>query len=220
MRVTCISASNVISSLDNSTSYKVCELISDIVKDKFDFNQDVEIIKLVDHKLQPCELCGDCAGIEKCKYEDGFNQIYEKIINSDILFIVVPHYSPIPSKLMIILEKINEVIYGSYLLNNKYIPKSKNIKVGIIGHGGMIESDKVLKYYHDNLITPIAKSLKNLNFRIINHSDDFPNGVPFGVKNQESLNYSKGILFPIIFHDYDLIRNRITPLIKNITKSK
>jgi len=202
---------------DESASTKVCNLIEELIdSDKF----DITILPLVNYDLKACHLCGDCSLSQRCSYDKNFNKIYEKIIESDYIFFVVPHYSPIPSKLLIVFEKINEILYSAYLKNSEFLSPNKETRVGVIGHGGMVENEKTLKYYHDQLVTPISNVLRSLSFNVIGVNDDFPNGSVFGLNNGNCLVMNDEKVFPDIIQDYDMIKTRIEPLIYNVLNIK
>lgn len=219
MKVLCISASNTKLMGSNSTSVKVCKMIGDIIKKEYETDAIVDLAALVRFELKPCILCGQCCETSSCIYDDSFNSIFSKLSEADAIFFVVPHYSPIPSKLLILFEKINEIAYAGWLSNPDYALPFSGKPVGIIGHGGMTEKDETLKYYHDSLITTVANTLKSLSFQIVGYSEDYPNGAPFGLKDDDCLKKSENNIFPDIIQDYELIENRIRPLINNVMNS-
>jgi hypothetical protein len=201
---------------DSSTSTKVCRLINDIIHKNYTADLNVNIISLMDYDLKPCILCGSCSESSTCSYDNAFNCIYSQLSGSDGIFFVVPHYSPIPSKLLIILEKLNEFAYAGWLKDQKFVSPLSNIPVGIIGHGGCAETVEVLKYYHDSLISPVAKTLEALSLSVIGLNEEYPSGVPFGLKNSNCLKPSPNSIFPDIIQDFEMIQNRIEPLVHKV----
>ena len=218
MKITCISASNTKQKGTNSTSTKVCYLAKDLILTDNEGDIEVEVIPLMDYDITPCILCGDCYKSSKCLYDEDFNELLTKLQDSQAGFIVVPHYSPIPAKLIMVFEKINEILYASWINDSKYQSPLKNMPVGIIGHGGMTETNDSLKYYHDHLITPVATTLKSLSFKIIGLNERFPNGAVFGLKDDSCLRKVEGLVFPEIIQDWPKIEERIKPLIINVFK--
>ncbi len=216
MKITCISASNTKLKGNNSTSTKVCFLIKEILSKAIKKPITVDIVPLMDYEISTCMLCGDCYESNKCLYDNDFNTVMNKLQDSHAIFIVVPHYSPIPAKLIMIFEKINEILYASWLNNPKYQSPLKNLPVGIIGHGGMAETSNNLKYYHDNLVAPVANTLKSLSFKIVGLDEKFTNGVVFGLKDNTCIKKVKDSVFPEIIQDWSKIEGRVTPLIKNV----
>ncbi len=218
MRIACISAANTRLRDDKSTSVAVCTMIKEMIEDENSTEASVEIIPLRDYDFKSCILCGQCSRSGLCAYDSEFNRLLNTITDVQIVFLVVPHYSPIPSKLLMIFEKINEITYAGWLNDPTYQPPFQDIPVGIIGHGGMVEQEESLRYYHDRLVTPIADTLRALGFRVIGPDDRFPNGVVFGLKDDTCLQKKEGSIFPEILQDWPRIRKSIRPLIANIMK--
>ena len=215
MNILCISAANTVLMGENSASIQVCNLIKKIVGEE-QIQASVDIVSLVNYELKFCKLCGDCYTDSTCKFDVAFNELFSRINNADVFFFVVPHYSPIPSKLLALFEKINEIVYASWIKDNNYTAAFTGKPVGIIGHGGMPENEKILTYYHDNLITPVSNTLKSLSFRVIGLNEEYTNGIAFGLENEKSLHDSKDSVFPDIVHNWDLIEERIKPFIKKV----
>ena len=216
MNILCVSASNTLAMGENSASTKVCKIIKDYLNKQHQDEVSIEIIQLVDATLIPCILCGACAKTGKCPYDEAFNSIYAKIIAADGIYLVVPHYSTIPAKLTMIFEKINETLYAGWINEPLFQAPIKNKPIGIIGHGGMTENDKVLKYYHDYLITPIANTLRSLSFKVVGANNEFANGIPFCLLSDDCIKKTEDSIFPSIIHDWDYIGARIQQLIENV----
>lgn len=213
MRIACVSASNSKLDEDKSTSIRVCKIIKDIILKETKEDIEVEIIALKDYNIKPCILCGACYSNGVCVYDEEFNKLLKALETVQGMFLVVPHYSPIPSKLLMIFEKINEITYAGWINNPEYQSPFNNLQVGIIGHGGMVDNEANIKYYHDNLVTPVANTLKALSFHIVQPNNDYQNGVAFGLKDDSCLKKSGNSIFPDIIQDWEMIEERIKPLI-------
>ncbi len=216
MRIACISASNTILAEGKSTSITVCNMIKKIIHNEVSEDILVDVIPLKDYDLKICILCGSCITNGNCIYDEEFNQLLRTLEDVQGIFFVVPHYSPIPAKLMTIFEKINEITYTGWINDPEYQSKFYNKPVGIIGHGGMVENEDNLKYYHDNLVTPVANALKSLSFHVVKLNDNFPNGVTFGLKDDTCLIKTENSIFPDIIQDWPMIEERIKPLVINV----
>lgn len=215
MRITCISASNTKSLGEKSASVKVGHTIKSIINQvKPDI--EVDVLSLMNYELRPCHLCGKCGSNSICPFDEDFNKIYDVLSQSDRFFFIVPYYSPIPSKLMILFEKINEILYANWLNDPNYASPIQNKPVGIIGHGGMVENDQILDIYHERLITPISNTLRGFQLQVVPYNEQFKYGVPFGLTKEEDLYEVEGKIFPNIDHDWDFIQNRIKPLVLNV----
>lgn len=213
MRIACVSASNSKLDEEKSASVRVCKIIKDIILKEAKENIQVEIIALKDYNIKSCILCGACYSNGVCIYDEEFNKLLKALEAVQGMFLVVPHYSPIPSKLLMIFEKINEITYAGWINNPGYQSPFNNLRVGIIGHGGMVDNEANIKYYHDNLVTPVANTLKALSFLIVQPNNEYQNGVAFGLKDDTCLRKSENSIFPDIIHDWEMIEERIKPLI-------
>jgi len=215
MQITCISASNTVSKKDQSTSTRVCNLIKDQILEE---NEEIKVCiePLMNYDLKPCILCGKCCDIDKCLYDENFNKLYRLVKSSDAIFFVVPHYSPIPSKLIMIFEKMNEILYANWIKDSTYLSPFKNIPIGIIGHGGMPETKETLDYYHNHLVIPIANTLRSLTFNVIGVDEVYQHGAVFGLKDDHCIKKDANHIFPNIIQDYEMIKKRIEPLVVNV----
>lgn len=213
VKIACISASNTNLAEEKSTSDRVCNMIKDIILKEAKEDIEVEIIALKDYNIKPCILCGACYSNGLCIYDEEFNTLLKALMTVQGMYLVVPHYSPIPSKLLMIFEKVNEITYAGWINDPGYQSPFNNMRVGIIGHGGMVDNEANIKYYHDNLVTPIANTLKALSFHIVQPNSEYQNGVAFGLKDDTCIKKSENSIFPEIIQDWAMIEERIKPLI-------
>lgn len=210
-KIVCISASNIITAKGNSSSTKTCKIIKEMVeKNSKEFK--VEIIDLIEYDLLPCNMCEKCIPSNKCQNNSSFNEINSIISNSDGIFIVCPHYAPIPSKLIILFEKLEEIFYLNYCINPDYKTPYLGKPVGIIGHGGMI--DKYKDIYRSNLLIPISNVIKALGMDVVKLNNDYE-GVLFGV---EGFVKNPSNLAPRIEHNWEKIRKTIKPLVETLVE--
>ncbi len=213
MKIACISASNSKLADGKSTSIRVCNMIKDIILKETGEDIEVDIIALKDYDIKPCILCGACYSNGLCIYDEDFNKLLKALECVQGMFLVVPHYSPIPSKLLMIFEKVNEITYAGWINDPGYQSPFSDMRVGIIGHGGMVDNEANVKYYHDNLVTPVANTLKALSFLVVQPNNEYPNGVCFGLKDDTCIKKSESSVFPDIIQDWGMIEERIKPLI-------
>ena len=216
-KVLCISASNTYRRGEASTSTMVCRLIERIIAEKTD-EVEVDIVQLMKMKIKFCLLCGDCFDEGKCPFDSDFNHIFEKTRETDALFLVVPCYTPIPAKLAAVFEKFDEHLYANMLKIPQYRSPFYDKAAAVIGHGGMTESKESLGYYHDRLITPVAKTLISFGFNVVGYNEEYPMGAPFGLKDDTCIQPSEESIFPEILHDWNMIEKRITPLVEKVLK--
>lgn len=221
MKYLCIAASNSRKPVEESVSYRVCEAAKSLIEREDDAAQrEVTCVSLKSFDFNPCTLCGTCAETGLCPQDSEFNRMLSAIISADRLLFVVPHYSPLPSKLMILFEKLNEQAYAGWLKNPDYQSPVQGKKFAVIGHGGMTETPAVLKYYHETLVMPVARTLKSLGMtEAVDHQQGSQMTV-FGLLNDECLQTNDGQLFPDILLDVPRITKRIEPLIQQFANSE
>jgi multimeric flavodoxin WrbA len=208
MKVTCISASNMKQDANNSTSLLACQTIEKIIKTRLK-DAKVNIIRLVDASLSPCTGCGKCFKTAQCAVDDDFNTIYSGIAASDSLFIVSPHYAPIPAKLCMLLEKMEQISFLPWFHDNEYKPPVYGKPVGIIAHGGGSE-DWALRSYKEVVLDTIANALQTIMMDVVGLNEEWPTGVVFPVKEVRK---DENAIFPVQLYDWADVENRIAPLV-------
>jgi hypothetical protein len=204
--IVCLSASNVEMNRANSASTRA------IVLDQKKPDQvKVEIIPLLDYDMKPCRMCGQCFDSKHCAHDQAFNQIMDSMAGADALFLVCPHYAPFPSKVMILLEKLEEIFFLSYCANPDFHFNWRQKPMGIIAHGGQPET--ALPYYKSALLAPLAAAFRAVQANVLGADASSPDGVVFGIR---SIDLPAGSIFVRIDHDWDAVRQRITPLVHNV----
>ena len=210
MKVVCLSASNISPARQVSASTRTCELIRDqLAEEQASF--DVEIVPLIDYAMKPCRMCGECLPTLRCSQDEAFNQVHTQMQSADAVFLVCPHYAPIPSKVMILLEKMEEMAYLNYCQDNTFLTPVYGKPIGIVAHGG--QTEEALPYYKTALLDPLANAFASVQMRVIGAGEQWPNGVTFGIKG---LTMPKDTIFVTIEHDWQVIRQRIRPLVENV----
>lgn len=216
MKILCVSASNSRKNNEDSVSYNVMARVKKSIETKGD--HEVKLLSLRDYDIAPCQLCGDCSKTEKCTFDSGFNEVLHHMKNVDRMLFVVPHYSPIPSKLIALFEKINEITYAGWLNDSSYISPVQGKGVAVIGHGGMTESPEVLTYYQEAIVKPVSRTLMSLGLKPIKpEPTDSPSDV-FGLLNDGCLMNVDGQIFPEIIIDWDRVAARIEPLVDALVR--
>lgn len=213
MRVLNISASNMVHAKKESTSLEVCQIIEKIIKTKLTGNDiQIENVRLVDAGLSPCTGCGKCFMMNKCATDDCFNNIYSRIAQSDALFIVSPHYAPVPAKLCMLLEKMEQISFLNRFHDINYRPIVCKKPVGIIAHGGGSD-DAALRSYKDMVLDTIANALQTIMMDVVGLNDEWPTGIAFPVKE---VLQGEDEIFPLQLYDWADVENRVTPLVLNV----
>jgi len=213
MRILTIAAANMVHAKKESTSLAACQLIEKIIKTRLAGNDmQIENIRLVDAGLSPCTGCGKCFKMNKCWNDDCFNNIYSRIAQSDALFIVSPHYAPIPAKLCMLLEKMEQISFLNRFHDINYRPIVYKIPIGIIAHGGG-GTDVALRSYKEMALDTIANALGTVMMDVVGLNEEWPTGIAFPVK--EVLR-DEDEIFPLQLYDWVDIENRLTPLVLRV----
>ena len=212
MRIFCISASNIKHAGKNSTSLKVCNLIGELIKEQYLKDITVETIPLVEYELNPCLGCGKCYEYGRCAVDNQFNRIYNNLSAADAIFIVAAHYAPIPAKLSMLLEKIEQLAFLRRFHDEAYRSELYNKPVGIIAHGGGTE--EICKYYNSLVLDTIANALSYpVEMKIVGVDEAQAKGVTIPVN---AVRKEENNIFPIQEYNWNDIRERIMPLVSNV----
>ncbi len=176
MKLLCISASNNYrKGMKETSSLRICRRIVEEVKKKAPCTS-CDIIELKEYELNPCTNCLTCLENKRCVRDGAFNGIYERIIDCDVLFIVSPHYAPIPAKLCMVLEKMESISFNPWLKDNSYQSEVYDIATGLISHGGTGE-DWALREYKRVVNDPIANALATIQLKLVPFNDQWKTGI-------------------------------------------
>ena len=215
MKVICLSAANVEGARNNSASVRACEIIREQWHAIYP-QDEVEIVPLLDYEMKPCRMCGQCQQSQRCARDEAFNRVFEKLICADGLFVVVPHYAPLPSKLMMLCEKMQEIAFLNWVVDPNYRFPMAGRPAGIIGHGGQETSEAVTAYYQKILVDPLGVALGGLAMKIISAGEGSSHGVAFGIR---SIARRPGTPFVDIDHDWMDVGARVAPLVRSMAEA-
>lgn len=209
MKIICVSASNVELAREVSASTKTCEMSRELILTEH--SAQVEILWLIDYEMNPCRMCVNCLETGKCVRDDAFNHIHKNLAEADAVFMVCPDYAPLPSKVMMLLEKMEEICYINWCQDQKYQTVVFEKPIELVAHGG--QPTKAASYYETALLDPLALSFSSIQMKVVGARELSPNGVAYGVRNFGLIPDS---IFVEIEHDWEDIRSRLTPLVKNV----
>lgn len=205
MNAICISASNIADSGKASTSYRICERIKKV------FSQGgiaCEILDLREFGLSPCIGCGKCFDSRRCCRDQEFNTIYNRILHAGCVIFVSPHYAPIPAKLSMLLEKMEEITFLHWWKDNSYQSELYHKPAGIVSHGG--GSDWALSSYKAMVNDTIANALDTIQCKVVPYSDEWNTGISLPVHDVAE---GEGI-FPVQTYDWEAIERKIQEYVK------
>lgn len=200
MKILCLSATNILHSKNNSISLMLCNKIAEYLDSK---EIQCEVIDFRDYSLYPCIGCGNCFNSKRCCTDSDFNKIYNRIVESDGIFFVSPHYAPIPAKLCMVLEKMEQITFLHWWKDNTYKSELYGLPVGIISHGG--GSDWALKSYKAMVNDTIANALDTVQCKVVPYNSEWETGISLPV---EKVIMEKDI-FPVQTYDWPSIHQEL-----------
>ena len=147
MNLLCISASNIEPFRAQSASTRACRLAAELAAGMRPGLQ-TEVLALIDYELTPCRMCAACLDSGRCCRDEAFNQVHARMQAVDALLLVVPHYAPFPSKVMMLLEKLQEMAFLNYCRDESYRSPLAGKPVAVVGHGG--QTEQAVPYFLKN----------------------------------------------------------------------
>ncbi len=144
-------------------------------------------------KLSVFTGCGGCFYTLRCCRDNAFNTLYERLVRSDGLLFVSPHYAPIPARLCMLLEKMEEIAFLHWWKDSGYRAEAWGIPAGIVSHGG--GAGWALKSYKAMVNDTIANA--TIQCRVVPYHSPWDTGLALPVSRVEE---GAGI-FPIQRYD-------------------
>jgi multimeric flavodoxin WrbA len=201
---------------DDSTSTRVCELAEKIMGAQ---QADIltQTIRLSDFTFSNCIFCGRCMQHQACIYDPAFNTFYQNLCASDRFLLVVPFYSVIPSKVAMLLEKLNQFYYTTWLRDPQAKFALSGKKIAVIAHGGsnLKEQQHIAATYRDLLLKPLHYSFTSLGFDVLGAGDGDARRAVFGV---EGFAHNKDSIFPDMRIDWEYVTQTIRPLVLDLIR--
>jgi len=159
-----------------TNSFRKCKAVLDEAE-KHIADLQGEIIELQNQPLNPCIACSKCLDSKRCAIDDAFNRIYENIITSDMLFIVSPHYAPIPAKLCMLMEKMGQAVSIRSSKDRSYQSETYGLRTAIITHGATARDEIAQQKKKKILNDPIAVGLHDSQLKIVPFGDEWDTGI-------------------------------------------
>lgn len=82
---------------------------------------DFEFLHLADNRVESCTSCHRCAEAGHCVLpqtdDDKFQYIFDRMVESDAIFIISPVYASIPSRLTALFERLTSVLFDTGRIN-------------------------------------------------------------------------------------------------------
>jgi NAD(P)H-dependent FMN reductase len=94
----------------------------------------VETILLAEARIAPCQACRECASGKPCKIRnDDFKKILGRLAGADGCVLITPRYSPVPSKVSALLERLTSLSYWPAEVNPSYVRPLRGKPWGLLG---------------------------------------------------------------------------------------
>lgn len=118
------------------------------------FNFD--FIHLADNRIESCTSCHCCGKVGHCvlspNENDKFQEIFDKMIAADAIFIISPVYASVPSRLTALFERLTSVLFDTGRINTDNNPLL-NKKTAIFSYcSAGICDDSSLKLIFDKFV--------------------------------------------------------------------
>lgn len=148
-------------------------IVSQSLKHKLDF------IHMAKNRIEGCTACQRCSETGICVLPksdaDNFQQIFDRLVEADMIFIISPVYAIIPSRLTALFERLTSVLYNSGVMNTSKNPLL-NKEVAIISYcSNQICDEKELKIIFQKFVMR-DYSFTDVNFEYLNSCEN-PNEI-------------------------------------------
>ena len=135
-------------------------------------NHELDFIHMANSKIEGCISCHYCGKTGKCvlpeSSADNFQQIFDRLVVADVIFIITPVYAMIPSRLTALFERLTSVLYDSGVMNTSKNPLL-NKKVAIVSYcSNQICDEKELKIIFQKFVMT-GYSFTAVNFDYLNN---------------------------------------------------
>ncbi|MBT9160205.1 MAG: hypothetical protein DDT26_01480 [Dehalococcoidia bacterium] len=115
----------------DGSSYQLLQSALEGVKEE-DKSIETETLQLADFKIKPCKAC--YSGVQEVKYygcaekphkciieNDDFEEVFQRMVNSDEIIVCVPLYTTIPSKFTALIERLMMIVYSSSEVDKDFV---------------------------------------------------------------------------------------------------
>ena len=128
-----------------------------------------------------------------------------------IVFIISPHYAPIPAKLAALLEKMEQITFLHWGKDSAYKSEIYGKRTGVISHGG--GGAWALKSYKNMVNDTIANALDTIQMKLIPFDDEWNTGISLPV---EKVTFHENSVFPTQEYNWSYIEGRIIEYVSKV----
>ena len=85
-------------------------LANEFAKGARDAGHNVEIVNVRDYNFKYCTGCYACHKTEKCVFNDGMNEIHEKLLNANVIVFATPvYYYSMSGQLKVFIDRLTPI---------------------------------------------------------------------------------------------------------------
>lgn len=139
---------------------------------------------------------------KRCGRDPDFNMLYEKLVAADGVFFVSPHYAPIPAKLCMLLEKMEEITFLHWWKDNAYRSELYGKPAGIVSHGGSLWA---LASYRAMVNDTIANALDTIQLKTVAYDEKWATGISLPVAKAGD----DGGIFPAQSYNWEQLTEKL-----------
>jgi multimeric flavodoxin WrbA len=97
----------------------------------------IEYIHLSDYKISPCSECNACYTTGKCRLEDDYNQILEKLLNIDRLIFATPiFFMTVCAQAKMLIDRGQCLWVRKHILKKQLFDTERDRRATVIAVGG------------------------------------------------------------------------------------
>lgn len=93
---------------------------------QYDSLFDFDFVHLADYRIESCTSCHKCGEAGCCilpqNESDRFQEVFDKMVDTDTIFIISPVYANIPSRLTALFERLTSVLFDTGRINTDANP--------------------------------------------------------------------------------------------------
>ena len=96
-----------------------------------------EYVRLPDYKIGPCTECNSCYATGRCSVEDDYQQLQEKLINTDRLIFATPiFFMTVCAQAKMLIDRCQCLWVYKYILKKKLFNPERDRRAMVIAVGG------------------------------------------------------------------------------------
>ena len=150
--------------------------IEDMI-DGLEIRHEFDYIRMNEIKIEGCVACEECSRTGVCilptNMNDMFYNVLERLRKADVILIITPVYTPIPSRLTALFERLLSISYFSHEIGKLERPL-KNKKTAIVSYdSGKISDETQIKIIFQKFLMDDYDFFK-VNYNYIN-DEKYPN---------------------------------------------